>query len=103
MADIRITLDSTGVDRNMQILVFGWKIDNVITSKHIRSAWRTFRSGNRASFSYPQETIVGVHYYSASSKTVSVLKSEEAAAPGSTWDYIADTQAEALRINSKTL
>ena len=99
MADISITVDSTGVDRNMRILVFGWMIDNVITSKHMRFAWKTFRSGSHVSFSYPQDTHIGVHYYSGSSKTVSVLQSEEAAAPGTTWNYIGDI--EALKINSK--
>ena len=98
MDDISITLDSTGVDRNMQILVFGWKIDPVVTSKHMNFAWKTFKSGSHSSFSYPQETNIGVHYFSGLSKIV--LQSEEAAAPGTTWDYIADT--EAIKINGRT-
>ena len=97
MADISITVDSTGVDKNMRILVFGWKVDSVVTSKHINFAWKTFQSGSHSSFSYPQETNIGVHYYSGSSKIV--LQSEEAAAPGTTWNYIGDI--EALKINSK--
>ena len=86
--DISITLDSIGLGTGMKIAVFGLKLGCVVTSKDIGSAWKVIPSGSTAEFSYPHETKIGVYYYTGPSQD-KMISSQIAAAPGTTWNYLA--------------
>lgn len=89
--DIPITLDSSAVGNDKKIVVFGSKL-SVVTSQDINIAWQVIPSGSVASFHYPHETNIGVYYYSGSNKIL--VLSQVAAAPGTTWDYLAKSTDE---------